>query len=271
MAGFFASLKGDDAAWIKHAILTCTLSGSHDGIEALAATYPHLLHCKVNGRSGECRITLAQAFEKNYWAELDETQQGAAATLGYDPSRWEQGLQTDVCAFSWYELTATEQMAATLLGYCDETWNEELDGTLAASSSAAYVEPTAARIQGAGNESSELEADPDVGSSSSAGLNSSTSQLSCKEKADKVRGELGLSAELPMPSVVQQGFEIVGTSPPPGGVVVQVQARCTRCFLSESLWLCLWVERRCSSRNVPGPLCLPCVCRSVVDDVRKGV
>ena len=50
------------------------------------------------------------------------------------------------------------------------------------------------------------------------------SPLSNKAKADAIGKALGLEPELPMPAVVQHGFELVGEEPPKGGLVRQVAA-----------------------------------------------
>lgn len=54
--------------------------------------------------------------------------------------------------------------------------------------------------------------------------------LSCKDKTDAIRAEMGFGAELPMPAVVKQGFEMLEEDPPCAGLLRQVDALYARLF-----------------------------------------
>jgi hypothetical protein len=223
MTQFFCSLRNVDethASAVETSIRTCVHDNTNDGVEALAAKHAHLLRCLVmEPASGCCRITLQGACEKPLWTHLNEHEQHAAATLGYDQHLWENGLTPPVCTFAWNQLAAAERSAACLLGYCDASWNEELLKT--------NPGPTLAMVQAASvdevtSRSDETERAETRSSASQETEN--TSQTSCKAKVDAIRKELGFSMDLSMPTVVKQGFELIGDEPPSGGLIKQVLA-----------------------------------------------
>ena len=167
------------------------------------------------------------AYQKQLWSQLNESEQNAAATLGYDEYYWEHGLTPTTCTFKWKELATDERSAACLLGYCEQSWNDELDKCIVPTvTTLTNASPLIEHFHDSKSQTTEdthtEHAGDDVNSSSSTDAAGTLHRLSCKAKADEIRAELGLSANLPIPAVVKQGFELVGDQLPSGGLVKQV-------------------------------------------------
>lgn len=182
------------------------------------------------------------AHKKQLWSLLNESEQNAAATLGYDEYHWEHGLTPATCTFPWTQLATTERNAAYLLGYCQQSWDDELEpstrndelekGIVSAVTTLMDAPPLLGGCQDTKSHTTEdtaCEGDDwrSLSSTDPAGV---SHQLSCKAKADAIRAELGLSVNLPMPRVVKEGFELVEDELPSGGLVKQVSALYTILF-----------------------------------------
>ena len=234
LGGFYGSLDEPRRSSVERLVRTFVHEGKRDGIEALAAAHPRLLHCElVDLSTTNCRITLGSACKKDHWADLNDSEQSAAAILGYDQHKWENGLWPPKCRHPWEELMIGDRTAACQLGYCADSWNAELTSEesgidKSASDRATSAAPTEGTVPLLSDQISpmateDIEQD-ETRSSSSAGQCNGSQAMSCKAKADAIRSELGFSHDLPMPAVVKQGFEVVAEVPPALGLPSQVSA-----------------------------------------------
>ena len=210
--GRFALLSGDAEQYesAPHPV--------HEGerSEQLISIHLRTLHMQLNQATDHQASPRVQpvAYMRQLWDELDRAEASAATALGYDKQSWECGLTPPGCTFLWSQLLVSERASARILGYSEESWNTELNGERQLSADAPGADDGSHAIEGIEHAETRSTSSADRGAS----------QISCKDKVDALRTELGFEADLPMPAVVQKGFELLAQEPPPGGLVLQVCA-----------------------------------------------
>ena len=74
-------------------------------------------------------ITSPEDYEYEWWGDLLPEIQAAYATLGWDETSWNLGINPPSEYMNWDELTPEMQEAASVIGYTPEMWDGEEVGT----------------------------------------------------------------------------------------------------------------------------------------------